>query len=103
MHTRSVAAILVLDRAQSYVVGWLLRRIEESFVRAGRLRREWNGRSAGAVRQALGGREMREYSTVVLWSARMQVQVQVRVRASGKVQLQQRRGGQCVGGRAIPE
>lgn len=34
---------------QSYVVGSRLRRIEESFVRAGRLRREWNGRSAGAA------------------------------------------------------
>lgn len=36
-------------RGQSYVVRSWLRRIEESFVRAGRLRREWNGRSAGAA------------------------------------------------------
>lgn len=41
-------ATLVVGPGQSYVVDLLLRRIEETF-RSGRLRREWNGRSAGAA------------------------------------------------------
>lgn len=63
------------EPAQSYVVGSLLRRIEESFARAGRLRREWNGRSAGAA-----GAGWQANCTVVGANASAS--------ASGKVQLQ---------------